>query len=603
MRLNEADLSHPQNENTNSGDDDDMVQSQELAGWQFVTANPAKISPQDVYNNANGTDYFTKYAGCEEVSQSSLSSSPTSSPLAASTANSPNSSPSTSTYSRLNVNLQASSAPFVHFPQTQSPTFVEADIRYISTGTLDPPILTAPQLMTNDSLVASSAGKMPAHGKSTDTAQFVAQTIVNSSNNNNSIATRVLGIPEILNQILEYVDMNGIPQERLQKRRRPMSLRHALLIYGDPTAAKNAYHNGSPSLPSTGMRSVSTPDVKAASTVEGLGDGCLDVSNSRKESKPTLLNCMLVNRLWYQVTSDVLFKRLHFKGNCAWEKFAIGVLEKDEGRALDNVRCKPSILVLHKCALANQPQIKTLSKLGGKLQWLEFYTCPLIVPTLDLVSGGQLRKLVLPGCTNLTDKVLNVLTQQCPLLEHLDLRACDMVSDAGIRAVARNCPQLKMLNVGRTQRGELITYSSIKHIAKKTRIETLGLAGCHVDDRAMWALALYRGPFIQRLSLNNCLMLTNESVPKILRYMRSLTVLELRGCVQITDVRPIVQFKRYRELQGHPPLIEGCEVFDLRMRETEWIMEIEISRQVAQDCMEWINQPDNDIAIEEIEIN
>lgn len=584
-----------------------------LCDWEFVKPQlPSCSQSQPLYNCLPGacspstssesseTDSSANSSSTEAINIDTIASS-TNNPITISSAcehadiqiDSNDSSP---LYTRCVTNTSETSLDFhshspslMHYPQTQSSAYVEADIQYISTGTLDPPVLGAPAphlpLSDYSETSMSVVKEKDMTPKPVEVKELISESAIVCSGS--TLAARVLQIPEILHQILEYVDMNTIPQERLQKRRRPMSLRHALLIYGDPAAAKSAYHesNGHQGPPG-GLRSSSTSNVRA---------GALDDNHDIHVPVPTLLACMQVNSVWYQVVSDVLFQRLHFKGNCAWEKFAVGILEKNEGKTLTQLRSKPSVLVLHKCALATQPQIKTLSKLGGRLRWLEFYTCPLIVPTIELVSGGQLRKLVVPGCTNLTDKALNALTQRTPLLEHLDLRACDMISDAGIRAVARNCPNLRMLNVGRTQRGHLITSSSIRHIAKKTKIETLGLAGCHVDDRAMWALAMYRGPYLQRLSLNNCPMLTNESVPKILAYTRNLTVLELRGCVQITDVRPIVQFKRFRELQGHPPLIEGCEVFDLRLKETEWIMEIEISRQVATDCMEWIHSPDADV--------
>jgi antagonist of mitotic exit network protein 1 len=77
--------------------------------------------------------------------------------------------------------------------------------------------------------------------------------------------------------------------------------------------------------------------------------------------------------------------------------------------------------------------------------------------------------------------------------------------------------------------------------------------------------------------------------------MPNLSVLELRACEQITDMRPIVQFKRYRELQGHPPLIEGCEVIELRMKEAEWLLEVEASRRIIADCLEWIYSADSDV--------
>ena len=100
-----------------------------------------------------------------------------------------------------------------------------------------------------------------------------------------------------------------------------------------------------------------------------------------------------------------------------------------------------------------------------------------------------------------------------------------------------------------------------------TEIDTLGLAGCSVGDRGIWSVATHRGPKIERLSLNYCLNLSNASIPLILPLTPNLQVLELRDCVKITHIRPIVEFRRRWRARG--VLIEGCEVFEARMRDGE----------------------------------
>ena len=110
-------------------------------------------------------------------------------------------------------------------------------------------------------------------------------------------------------------------------------------------------------------------------------------------------------------------------------------------------------------------------------------------------------------------------------------------------------------------------------LCRLTDVDTLGLAGCSVGDRGIWSVATNRGPKIERLSLNNCLNLSNASIPLILSLTPNLQVLELRGCVKITKVRPIVEFRRKWRVRG--VLIEGCEVFEGRMRRGEEELERE----------------------------
>ena len=89
----------------------------------------------------------------------------------------------------------------------------------------------------------------------------------------------------------------------------------------------------------------------------------------------------------------------------------------------------------------------------------------------------------------------------------------------------------------------------------------------------MWSVAVHRGSKIERLSLNNCEHLTNASIPFILPYTPNLQILEMRGCLMITHVRPIVEFRRRWSHKG--VLIEGCELLEIRMQLCEREMELE----------------------------
>lgn len=369
---------------------------------------------------------------------------------------------------------------------------------------------------------------------------------------------RALATPDILYEIFEQLDaLNTIPHEFSQKRRKPMSLRHAQLIYGDTQKAVDVWERSQ-------SKSPATCDYAPA-----MG----------------LFNCLLVNSLWYDCTKRVLEKRLHFHDPQRWRQFVqtVSKSEYDQSR-------KPNMLILHKLTDSKQLEIERLGPVvGGNLEWLEFYTCPGIAPTASLLQGGRLTKIVLPGCSRVTDRTLYHISEHCPDLEYLDLRACEQVSDKGLKIIAKYCPNLTLVNVGRTKGGELVTYKGVKHLARQTKVNTLGLAGCNVDDRAIWELALSRGPELQRLSLNKCTLLTDASIPRILGYTPNLSVLEIRGCLQITDMRPLALFKRYKEHQGHPPLIEGCETIERRMQIAVNRLRQEISRQILADCQEWVN--------------
>lgn len=365
-------------------------------------------------------------------------------------------------------------------------------------------------------------------------------------------AQRALNTPDILKCIFEALDSyKVVPHELVQQRRKPLSLRHAQLMFGDTKKAVEALQYSHPT---------TTPESPA----------------------PGLYNCLLVNSMWYDTAVRVLDRQIFFRSSEHWLQFA--------RRGASTLSRKPRKLVLHKLAEAMQVEIDLLDtyELGEQLEWLEFYTCAGIAPSPSLL-GSQLTKIILPGCFRVNDRTMAHIAERCPQLRHLDIRACELVTDRGIKLIAKYCPQLELLNVGRTQGGEYITYKGIKHLARQTKLATLGIAGCHVDDRAVWELALNRGPKLERLSFNNCALLSDFGIPKALGYMPNLTVLEIRGCVHITNMKPLVLFKSYRERQGQPPLIEGCEVIERRLQEATNQLHRERNNRIFNDLECWAN--------------
>ncbi|OLL23164.1 Antagonist of mitotic exit network protein 1 [Neolecta irregularis DAH-3] len=331
-----------------------------------------------------------------------------------------------------------------------------------------------------------------------------------------------LQLPEILDLILGFLDCtNPIPSEPAPARRKPLSLRHARLIYPTEGQASAAW--------------------EAA---------CRDDNRIPQHTTAGVYNCLTVNSEWYDSARRVLSKRLFFDDQTKWENFASQPFDR-----------MANTLVLHKLKTTTQTMVNKLYQ--PRLEWLEFYVCPNLLPSPSLLSQF-LKRLALPGSARVDDEFLALVANNCPYLETLDLRACEAVSDTGLVFIADRCPNLKYLNVGRIEGGHMITCRGVGAISRQTQVDTLGLAGCDIGDSGMWDIAQYRGDGIERLSLNGCKLLTNRSIPLILRHTPNLQVLELRQCTLITNVRPIIEFKRRGQ-----PLVEGCEIFEERMRDEE----------------------------------
>lgn len=166
---------------------------------------------------------------------------------------------------------------------------------------------------------------------------------------------------------------------------------------------------------------------------------------------------------------------------------------------------------------------------------------------------SSLTSISLAGCYRITDTSVIAVANHCPLLEHLDLRACGLVSDVSISVVALNCPRLRHLNVGRIRDRERITITSIRLIAQRTKAAVLGLAGCDITDECMLLLAQHRKSGMERISVNNCYRITNESIRAFVKLCPRLSVFEMKECHLVNDWASVA------ELVNRKVLLTLCE--------------------------------------------
>ncbi|AJP83298.1 Amn1p [Saccharomyces cerevisiae YJM1418] len=377
----------------------------------------------------------------------------------------------------------------------------------------------------------------------------------------------VFEIPEIVENIIKMIvslESANIPKERPCLRRNPQSYEHSLLMYKDEERAKKAW-----------------------SAAQQLRDPPLVGHKEKKQG--ALFSCMMVNRLWLNVTRPFLFKSLHFKSVHNFKEFLRTSQETTQVM-------RPSHFILHKLHQVTQPDIERLSRIECQnLKWLEFYVCPRITPPLSWFDNlHKLEKLIIPGNKNIDDNFLLRLSQSIPNLKHLDLRACDNVSDSGVVCIALNCPKLKTFNIGRHRRGNLITSVSLVALGKYTQVETVGFAGCDVDDAGIWEFARLNGKNVERLSLNSCRLLTDYSLPILfaLNSFPNLAVLEIRNLDKITDVRHFVKYNLWKKSLDAPILIEACERITKLIDQEENRVKRINSLVALKDMTAWVNADD-----------
>lgn len=373
----------------------------------------------------------------------------------------------------------------------------------------------------------------------------------------------IFAIPEILNIILKYVgydDDQRIPKEPSVARRPPVSYKHAVLIHGPQEGAK------------IWRRSISNSSISS------------NVNQAHRTAcTSNLYNCMMVNRLWYQITKEILNENVFFESDKQLSKFTID----------SSIRCKT--FVLHKLRTTPQYVIDRLSTRINpvNLEWIEFYICPQLTPPPTLFTPA-LVKLSVPGCRSICDDQLVAIVRQAPNLRTLDLRACELITDASLYQVAQHCPLLETLNVGRHLRGDLVSDYSICPVIRSCQIKTIGLAGCNISNRTIWELAIAR-PLLERLSINHCPRLDNNGICKALRrdMFQQLSVLEIRG-LHLTDLRALAQFKKRQLHRNITVLIETCELLEQKLKETELQMDLEISNRIFSDIVDWLDEEDDD---------
>lgn len=187
-----------------------------------------------------------------------------------------------------------------------------------------------------------------------------------------------------------------------------------------------------------------------------------------------------------------------------------------------------------------------LSRIGqnaSKLEHLDIYICDHFSneALYPFLAHQTLTYLSLAGCHNISDEAILKVAEYCKRLEHLDLRACGLVSDVSLSAVAMNCPRLRHLNVGRIRDREKVSIKSIALIAEFTQAAVLGLAGCDIDDACMQILAKHRTTGLERVSVNSCFKISNETVYAYIRYCPNLSVFEMKECHNVNDWEAVAE--------------------------------------------------------------
>ena len=237
----------------------------------------------------------------------------------------------------------------------------------------------------------------------------------------------IFEIPEIAYKIVEYaaIQNDNSPKEVSPIRRRPLSFKHALLIHGNKELAKKSMEN---------IPSLIYP----------------------KSHSNILYNCLTVNKLFNAIANELISKKFYFNDEENLSKFL-------QGNAEHNM-FKPTEFKLHRLFNLKTHHFDSLFPKFDvlNLSKIEIFMCPKFLPPQEFYhSGHNIKQIVISGSKILDDNYLMMVSKMCPNLEVLDIRGCDMVTDAGVYHLGKNCSKLTTVNLGRKVKGHLITDAGV----------------------------------------------------------------------------------------------------------------------------------------------
>jgi F-box/leucine-rich repeat protein 2/20 len=216
---------------------------------------------------------------------------------------------------------------------------------------------------------------------------------------------------------------------------------------------------------------------------------------------------------------------------------------------------------------------------GLEFLWVEDYT--LLTPPLLIqltTAFPRLRELSLKGAA-VTDEVMGAIAHNLPLLEYLDVSACDGITSVGLRLIADALRSLRTLKLGDVGWGRAmtdavlarltenccatLTYINLQRCEQITDVGAAHLANCHklIDVNVyrcfklsgVGITAIVEGcPEIERLNVSYCRNVDDDLLAEIgecskhLKYFRT-------NSSQISDTGIL-------EFVGNCPLL--CDVED-----------------------------------------
>ncbi|KAL3844044.1 hypothetical protein ACJIZ3_001447 [Penstemon smallii] len=191
-----------------------------------------------------------------------------------------------------------------------------------------------------------------------------------------------------------------------------------------------------------------------------------------------------------------------------------------------------NVFSLKKCPLISDNGVVSFAKASGSLQSLQLEECHRITQCgifgILANCGGKLKALAFVNCLGLRDLHFGFpLTFHCQSLRLLTIRNCPGFGDAGLAMLGQVCPKLTHLDVsglqGITEAGFLPLVRS-----SQARLEKVNLNGCvNLTDKVVISVTKLHGETLELLNLDGCRYITDLSLMAIARNCSVLSELDV----------------------------------------------------------------------------
>ncbi|KAK5814394.1 hypothetical protein F5H01DRAFT_346543 [Linnemannia elongata] len=211
-------------------------------------------------------------------------------------------------------------------------------------------------------------------------------------------------------------------------------------------------------------------------------------------------------------------------------------------------------LLLPGCNKTTEEGLKQILQAGKGLYSLDLSEIPAVTDAvLNSVARfcPKLHTLYLAGCAALTDDAIVQLAASCSSLKRIKLSQCVLLTDRSILALTQNCPQLMEIDITNCNLMTNTAIQSVVHNLPQIRDVNMTLLA-NLSDLAFAAIPLgsnsstlqlpsaslisHRFDQLRVLNLTSCVLITDETLARIIPAAPRLRNLTLTKCDRITDV-------------------------------------------------------------------